>query len=83
VGLLLTDVMMPGAFGPEVADAVREVVPGLPVLYMSGHAEDMARGGLVDPTVPFLAKPFTPRRLAEKVREVLDAARREPGQARR
>jgi hypothetical protein len=43
----------------------------------------VARGGLVDPTVPFLAKPFTPRRLAEKVREVLDAARREPGQARR
>ena len=76
VGLLLTDVMMPGSFGPEVADAVHDVVPGLPVLYMSGHAEDMARGGLIDPTVPFLAKPFTPRRLVEKVREVLDAARR-------
>ena len=76
VGLLLTDVMMPGAFGAAVAEAVHEVVPGLPVLYMSGHAEDMARGGLVDPSVPFLAKPFTPRRLAEKVREVLDATRR-------
>ena len=76
VGLLLTDVMMPGSFGPAVADAVHEVVPGLPVLYMSGHADDMARGGLVDPSVPFLAKPFTPGRLAEKVREVLDATRR-------
>ena len=76
VGLLLTDVMMPGSFGPEVAHAVHEIVPGLPVLYMSGHADDMARGGLVDPSVPFLAKPFTPHRLAEKVREVLDAARR-------
>ena len=76
VGLLLTDVMMPGSLGPAVAHAVHEIVPGLPVLYMSGHAEDVARGGLIDPSVPFLAKPFTPTRLAEKVREVLDAARR-------
>ena len=76
VGLLLTDVMMPGSFGPAVADAVHGIVPGLPVLYMSGHAEDVARGGLLDASVPFLAKPFTPTRLAEKVREVMDGARR-------
>ena len=76
VGILLTDVMMPGWFGPAVADAVHAIIPGLPVLYMSGHAEDVAHAGLVDPAVPFLAKPFTPSRLAEKVREVLDAARR-------
>jgi hypothetical protein len=44
---------------------------------MSGHAEDVARGGLIDSSIPFLAKPFTPNHLADKVREVLAAARRE------
>jgi CheY-like chemotaxis protein len=76
IGLLLTDVMMPGMRGPEVAAAVHAVAPGLPVLYMSGHAEDVARVGLVDPSIQFLAKPFAPNRLADKVREVLAAARR-------
>jgi two-component system, cell cycle sensor histidine kinase and response regulator CckA len=76
IGLLLTDVMMPGMHGPEVAAAVHAVAPGLPVLYMSGHAEDVARAGLVDPSIQFLAKPFAPNRLADKVREVLAAVRR-------
>jgi PAS domain S-box-containing protein len=76
IGLLLTDVMMPGMLGPEVAAAVHAVVPGLPVLYMSGHAEDVARVGMDDPALHFLAKPFAPNRLAEKVREVLATARR-------
>jgi PAS domain S-box-containing protein len=75
IGLLLTDVMMPGMRGPEVAAAVHAVVPGLPVLYMSGHAEDVARVGLVDPSIQFLAKPFAPSRLADRVREVLAAVR--------
>ena len=76
IGLLLTDVMMPGMLGPAVAAALHEIVPGLPVLYMSGHAEEVAREGLLDPAIPFLAKPFAPSSLADKVREVLDAARR-------
>jgi two-component system, cell cycle sensor histidine kinase and response regulator CckA len=76
IGLLLTDVMMPRMLGPALAAAVREIVPDLPVLYMSGHAEDVARAGLIDPSIPFLAKPFSPDRLADKVREVLEAPRR-------
>jgi CheY-like chemotaxis protein len=76
IGLLLTDVTMPGMRGPTVAAAVHAILPGLPVLYMSGHAEELARDGLTDASVPFLAKPFTPSRLAEKVREVLDAVDR-------
>ncbi|HKH91801.1 MAG TPA: PAS domain S-box protein [Gemmatimonadaceae bacterium] len=76
IGLLVTDVMMPGFLGPALAESVREIVPGLPVLYMSGHADEGARDGLVDPAIPFLAKPFTPSQLAQKVREVLDALRR-------
>jgi CheY-like chemotaxis protein len=77
IGLLVTDVMMPGLLGPALADSVREIIPGLPVLYMSGHAEDVARSGLHDSSVAFLAKPFTPSQLADKVREMLDATRRE------
>jgi len=46
------------------------------VLYMSGHTEELARDGPIDASVPFLAKPFTPARLAEKVREVMEAVRR-------
>jgi FixJ family two-component response regulator len=43
---------------------------------MSGHTDDVVRSGLVDPATPFLAKPFTPSQLAEKVREALDHAHR-------
>ena len=51
-------------------------LPRLPVLYMSGHAEEVAREGLLDPSMPFLAKPFTPISLArQRCREVLEASR--------
>ena len=76
IGLLVTDVMMPGMLGPALAAAVHDIVPGLPVLYMSGYSEEVAREGLLDPSIPFLAKPFSPDRLADKVREVLEASRR-------
>ena len=76
IGVLVTDVMMPGMLGPAVAAAVHEIVPDLPVLYMSGHTEEVARAGLLDPSIAFLAKPFSPDRLADKVREVLEATRR-------
>jgi PAS domain S-box-containing protein len=76
IGLLVTDVMLPGILGPAIAETAREVIPGLPVLYMSGHAEDVARAGLHDSSVAFLPKPFTPSQLAEKVREMLEATRR-------
>ena len=76
IGLLVTDVMMPGMLGPALAAAVHDIVPGLPVLFMSGYSEEVAREGLLDPSIPFLAKPFSPDRLADKVREVLEASRR-------
>ena len=77
--LLLTDVMMPGMLGPTVAQELRRHAPQLPVLFMSGHSAEIARGGLLDPSTPFLAKPFTPAQLALKVREVLDLAVRDKG----
>ncbi len=72
--LLLTDVMMPGMLGTTVAQELRRRVPQLPVLFMSGHSAEIARGGLLDPSTPFLPKPFTPAQLAVKVCEVLDLA---------
>ena len=72
IRLLVTDVMMPDLLGPALVAAVHQILPGLPVLYMSGHADEVVRGGLLDPSVPFLAKPFTPSQLAARVRQVLD-----------
>ena len=71
--LVLSDVMMPGMLGPILIDELRRRNPGLRVLFMSGHAEEIVRDGLLDPSTPFLAKPFTPLQLAQKVREALDA----------
>jgi PAS domain S-box-containing protein len=77
IGLLVTDVVMPHAGGPEVAAALRARHPGLKVLYMSGHADDaVVRHGVKESAVHFLPKPFTPAALAQKVREVLDGPSR-------
>jgi two-component system, cell cycle sensor histidine kinase and response regulator CckA len=75
IHLLIADVIMPHMSGQEVASAVAAVAPGIRTLYVSGYtANAIARRGVIDPTVPFLEKPFTPGSLASRVREVLDAA---------
>ena len=73
--LVLSDVMMPGMLGPALAEEMSRLSPDIPVLFMSGHSEEIVRHGLLDPSTPFLAKPFTPAQLVTKVREVLDLAR--------
>ncbi len=82
IHLLLTDVVMPDFSGPELARRVRELRPGLKVLYVSGFTGNATLlEGVTDGERGFLQKPFTLAGLAEKVREVLDRA--EPqGQAR-
>ena len=74
VDMVLTDVMMPGMLGPALVRELRKDRPALPVLFMSGHTDEILRDGLLDPATPFLSKPFTPSELAQKVREVLDGA---------
>jgi two-component system, cell cycle sensor histidine kinase and response regulator CckA len=74
IRLLISDVMMPGMLGPELADEVRRTLPELPVLFMSGHSDEVVREGLLDPSVPFLPKPFTPSQLVASVRQLIDVA---------
>lgn len=72
IDLLLSDVVMPDASGPEVAAALRVGRPGLRVVFMSGYAADeVLRQGLATGEAPFLQKPFTARELAETVAECL------------
>ena len=75
IHLVLTDVMMPGMLGPSLAAEMQRRFPNVPVVFMSGHSDEIVRGGLLDPATPFLAKPFTPAQLALKVRETLDLAK--------
>ena len=76
IHLLLTDVVMPQMSGPEVAEKIQVVRPGIKILYMSGYPDHpvFERGGVSRET-SFLPKPFTPNVLAKKVRDVLDGAR--------
>lgn len=68
--LLVTDVVMPVLRGPEVADRVQALVPGLPVLYISGYTRDALDGMVETPTTGFLKKPFTTDELLTRVREL-------------
>src|SRR5581483_5765114 len=72
VHLLLTDVVMPGMNGLEVAHRLLQNNPRMKVLYMSGYMDDaIVRHGVLEKGIPFLQKPFTAVDLERKVREVL------------
>ncbi|WP_437814709.1 ATP-binding protein [Sorangium sp. So ce1078] len=83
IHLLVSDVVLPDARGPALAAALARARAPLPVLYASGYTEDsLLPGDLLDGSVHFLAKPYTPTQLAKAVRAVLDAfaqARRAKG----
>jgi CheY-like chemotaxis protein len=73
IHLLLTDVVMPGMSGHELAKRLTGRYPNLRVLYMSGYTYNViAQGGTLEEGISFLQKPFTPQVLTQKVREVLD-----------
>jgi len=74
IHLLVTDVVLPGASGPEVAQALVALRPDLRTMYFSGHAhEALSRRGVLPSDVAFLAKPFSSDGLVATVRAVLDS----------
>jgi DNA-binding response OmpR family regulator len=75
IHLLLTDVIMPGMNGRELAQRISEIRPQTKILYMSGYTENViGHDGTLDAGVRLLQKPFTLRDLKGKVREVLDSS---------
>jgi PAS domain S-box-containing protein len=73
VHLLVTDIVMPGMSGRELADRLRDTRPDMRVLFSSGYTEDVIlRHGVLDEHLHFLAKPYSISDLRAKVRQVLD-----------
>lgn len=70
--LILSDVVMPGMDGPAMASELRETMPDVPILFMSGYAEEQLRKSIDIEQVHFLPKPFSVQKLAEAVRSILD-----------
>jgi two-component system, cell cycle sensor histidine kinase and response regulator CckA len=76
IDILVSDVIMPGLSGPELARRVREMRPDIKTLFMSGYTEELVNAdGRLDGMDGFLSKPFTAEELTRKVAEILAADR--------
>jgi hypothetical protein len=75
IDLLLTDVVMPGLNGRELANRLKPIRPAMRVLYVSGYTHDaFVDSGIIDPNEAFMEKPFALEELAQRIREVLETA---------
>jgi CheY-like chemotaxis protein len=74
IDIVVTDLIMPGLSGVDLAQRLTVLRAGARVLYMSGYTDNaIVRNGLLADGAPFLQKPFTPEELLKKLRDVLDA----------
>ncbi len=72
--LLITDVIMPGMNGRELADRLQTLYPNMKVVFMSGHTEKaIMHHGILDTGILFIQKPFAPTTLLTKIRGILSA----------
>jgi DNA-binding response OmpR family regulator len=75
LALVFTDVVMPGGSGKQLADEALRRRPHLKIIYTTGYTPNVVvHGGVLDPGVQLLTKPFTLEQLAAKVRAVLDGS---------
>jgi two-component system cell cycle sensor histidine kinase/response regulator CckA len=73
IDLLITDLVMPGMNGRELADEMVRIYPDAKVLYASGYAnEHIVQSGAVEPGVHFIQKPYSVHSLSRKIRDILD-----------
>lgn len=72
--VIVSDVVMPSMDGPAMAREIRKIAPELPILFMSGYAEDHLRREIDMDAMYFIPKPFSVQELSDKVAEVLGAA---------
>jgi signal transduction histidine kinase/ActR/RegA family two-component response regulator len=82
IDLLITDVVMPGMSGPELAARLARARPAMGILYVSGYTDQtLMHRGVIEAGTAFLSKPFTPEALVARVSELLAARERESGAA--
>ena len=73
IHLMVTDVVLPGMTGKDLAERLQPARPDMKVLFASGYAENViAHRGVINPGIRYLPKPYAPHELAVRVREVLD-----------
>ncbi len=73
--IVVSDVVMPAMDGPAMAKEIRKLRPAMPILFMSGYAEEQLRKELDLDNVEFLPKPFSVQQISDKVGAVLAAAK--------